>query len=141
MRAFISALFVVLLAGCAADGPEDDRRPPGGPSRASVEELRAYIDYVRPEAVGHVRFKEPLRWTYLNDYFAIMETRNGPHLIEMVSECKDLRAFQYYIDMADVRNTRGVLRAHDTIRHCRIKNLYKLPDIDAVEAKDDDASD
>ena len=126
-----------MLFGCAAGEEKEDKRPPGGEGRASVEELRVYVDEVKPEAVRTVRFKEPLRWTYLNDYFLIMETRNGPHLVEMKSECKELGAFQYYIDMADQRDVRGVLRVHDTIRRCQIANFYKLPAPKVVEAVDD----
>ena len=143
MRAAIWAVFVVTLASCAStpDEPEDHERPPGGPSRASAEEMYVYIETVQPEAVSHVRFKLPLRWKYLNDYFVIMETRDGPHLVEMESECRDLRPDFYNIDMVDVRAVRGVIRVHDTIRRCRIKTFYKLPEVDAVETPDDDAPD
>ncbi len=144
MRAFSWALFVVLLMGCAGpqDRPEDDEKPPGGPGRASAEELREYLDKVQPEAVHVVRFREPLRWKAVNDYFAIMETRDGPHLVELSWECKDLGSNQMFGDMADRRETRGILRARiDTLRGCRIENFSKLPEAGAVEVKDDDASD
>ena len=61
MRTFIRALFVVLLAGCASDKPEDDRRPPGGPGRPSAEAVREYIDKVKPAAAHMVYYKRPLR--------------------------------------------------------------------------------
>ncbi len=142
MRAFNWTLFVVLLMGCASDKPEEDRRPPGGPGRASAEELREYLDKVQPEAVHVVRFKEPLRWKAINYYFAIMETRDGPHLVELSWECKDVGSNQIFSDMADRREKRGILRARvDTLRGCRIENFYKLPETGAVELKDDDASD
>ncbi len=134
MNAFNWTLFVVLLMGCASDKPEEDRRPPGGPGRASAEELREYIDKVQPEPVFVVYYKEPLRWKAINDYFAIMDTRDGPHLIEMSWECKDLRNQSVYVDMADRRAKRSILRAKvDTLRGCRIENFYKLPEVERVE--------
>ena len=81
-----------------------------------------------------VRYQEPLRWTYINDYFAILEARNGTHLIELAWECKDLNSSQIYADMADRRSKNGILRARvDSLRGCRIKSFYKLPEVDAVE--------
>lgn len=86
-----------------------------------------------------VRYEEPLRWTYINDYFAILETRNGPHLIELAWECKDLNSSQIYADMADRRSKRGILRAQvDSLRGCRIKSFYKLPEFDAVETNSEE---
>ncbi len=132
------------LASCATtpDEPEEDKRPPGGPGRASAEELREYLINVQPEAVAAVRFKEPLRWKALNYYFVIMKTRDGPYLVELSWECKELRSNQIYGDMVDRREKRGILRANiDTLRGCRIKNFYKLPEVKAVQAADDDGPD
>ena len=78
----------------------------------------------------------------INYYFVIMETRDGPHLVELSWECKELGSNQIFGDMADRREKRGILRARiDTLRGCRIENFYKLPEAGAVEVKDDDASD
>lgn len=145
MKSIVAILVVALtLGGCAAFSanptePEDDiKRPPGGPGRASAEELRIYIDEVKPEKVGSLRYEEPLRWTPLNSYFAIMEARTGPHLIEMAWECKELWSTAIYDDMADRRSKRGILRAKiDTLRGCRIENFYKLPDVEAQDASED----
>ncbi|MCZ6770708.1 MAG: DUF6491 family protein [Proteobacteria bacterium] len=138
MRALTWILFVVLLMGCASGKPEEDRRPPGGPGRASAEELREYIDKVQPDAVFVVYYKEPLRWKAINNYFAILDTRDGPHLIELSWECEDLFNQTVYVDMADRREKRGILRAKvDTLRGCRIENFYKLPEVEGVEDIED----
>ena len=135
----LSGLFML---GCAAEEEKEDQRPPGGRGRASVEELRVYVDEVKPTPAYTVRFKEPLRWKYLNDYFVIMETRNGPHLVELAWECEDLRSSQIYSDMADRREKRGILRAQiDTIRGCRIESFYKLPEPKVVETEANGAID
>jgi hypothetical protein len=134
IRAASVVVLVLLLFGGAAEEETEHKRPPGGKGRASVEELRVYVDEVKPERVYTVRFKEPLRWKYLNDYFVIMESRSGPHLVELAWECKDLQG-GIYADMADRREKRGILRANiDTIRGCRIESFYKLPAPKAVEA-------
>lgn len=142
-------LFTALLAagGCsgiserpaAADGGDG---PPRAEARASAEELRLYVDEARPEPVATIRFQEPLRWTALNPFFVIVETRNGPHLVEMAWECGDLVSDQIYADMADRRSKRGILRARiDTLRGCRIANFYKLAEENAVEIDDINGND
>ncbi len=121
-----------LMLGCATQ--EDPRRPPGGAGRASAEDLREYLDKVQPEPVYSIRYREPLRWKALNNYFATVETLDGPHLVELSWECNDLTKNQIYGDMADRRRTRGLLRARaDTLRGCRIENFYKLPELKTVE--------
>lgn len=123
------------LSACGAitpkqSEPEDDmQRPPGGMGVASAEELRVYVEEMQPEAVASIRFEEPFRWRGLNSFYAITEARDGPHLIEMSWECKELMSKDLYIDMADVRTRRGILRARiDTLRGCKIENFYKLPE-------------
>jgi hypothetical protein len=67
----------------------------------------------------------------------MVETLDGPHLVELSWECKDLTRNQIYGDMADRRNTRGLLRARaDTLRGCRIESFYKLPEAKAVDIGD-----
>lgn len=130
-KATLTLLAVLgLLFGCTT---QDERQPPTQKTKTSAEGLRDYIEHFQPKAVRSVLFREPLKWTYLNDYFVLLEGRNGPHLVEMVSECKDLHPSRLNIDMTDVRANRGVLRVHDTIRRCRIKMFYKLPEAKAVE--------
>jgi hypothetical protein len=143
-KSSILVVMMAMVAGMAAACAGPDSRevppgtPPGGPSRAHEEELREYILAEQPELKSVVRFKEPLRWKYLNDYFVIMETREGPHLVELAWECKELRSHQIYNDMADRREKRGILRTNiDTIRGCRIENFYKLPASNAVEATEE----
>jgi len=134
-RALTLLAVMGLLFGCATQ--EDSRSPPGGKGRASEEEIREYLDNVQPEPAYSIRYREPLRWRALNNYFAMVETLDGPHLVEMSWECKDLASNQIYGDMADRRNTRGILRARaDTLRGCRIESFYKLPESKAVETGD-----
>jgi len=150
----VRAAMLVLLAsatliGVAACGGFSERPatvvddgPPGGRGVSSAAELRVYLDDVRPESVATIRFEEPMRWRGLNPFFAIVETRYGPHLIEMSWECGDLVSNQFYADMADRRSKRGILRAKvDTLRGCRIENFYKLPEESAVETEEDDSND
>ena len=142
-RIFTSLVGAALVSLGACSGlsrPTEapDTGPPGGRGVSSAEELRVYVDEVKPEPVPTIRYEEPLRWKALNSFFAIAETRNGPHLIEMSWECDDLHSNQIYADMADRRSKRGILRAKiDTLRGCRIENFYKLPEVEAVEREDD----
>ena len=134
-------LMGIFLSACGSmspksSEPEDDmQQPPGAKGMASAEELRIYIEQMKPEAVANIRFEEPLRWRGLNPFYAITEARNGPHLIEMSWECNELMSKDLYVDMADIRTQRGVLRARiDTLRGCKINNFYKLPESEPTPA-------
>ena len=130
----MTLLFASMGAMLGCTTLEDPRRPPGGAGEASAEELREYLDKVQPEPIYSIRFREPLRWRALNNYFAAVETLDGPYLVELSWECKDLTRTQIYADMADRRNTRGILRARaDTLRGCRIESVSKLPGAKEVE--------
>ena len=123
-RLAAASLTLTLLAACADTPTAGERR---AAMDASIEEVREFIKHMKPRPIGHVRFRPPLRWQYLNDYFVIVDGRNGRHLVEMDVLCNDLGSASIYPDMADVRDTRGLLRAqHDSIRGCRIKEIYKL---------------
>ena len=120
---------MTVLFGCAAqeENPQSAREL----SRESEKEVREYVEKAKLVTVSHIRLRDSLEWAYLNDYFVTTEANDGDHLIEMTTECADLRARIIYNDMVDQRRRSLSLRAGlDTIRGCRIKTIYKLPEID-----------
>jgi hypothetical protein len=134
-NAMVVLVLACLVAACADTETVSERR---AAMDASIEEVREYIKNVKPRATGHVRYREPLRWQYLNDYFVIVEGRDGRYLVEMDVLCNDLGSASIYADMADVRDTRGLLRArHNSIRGCRIREIYKLPEDDKATRSDE----
>ena len=119
------------LAGCATNEAQQKR-----PLDASIEEARVYVESVRPEKVPFVRYKEPLRYNYLNDQFVLLEGRGGVFLIEFRRICRPLSSGSLGPDMADQRSRRGQLQAKkDTIRGCLIEEIYRLPEAEEQTAE------
>jgi len=120
---------MTVLFGCAPQ--EENQQSARELSRESEKDVRLYLEKAMLEEVAFIRFRKSLQWKYLNDYFVTAEAYDGDHLIEMNTECADLRADTFYIDMADRRSRSSLVRAGlDTIRGCRIKTIYKLPEVD-----------
>ena len=132
-------LCMTALFGCASqDGNQQGAREL---SRESEKDVRLYLDKAMLDEVPFIRFRDSLQWKYLNDYFVTAEAYDGDHLIEMITECADLRADTFYIDMADQRSRSSHVRAGlDTIRGCRIKTIYKLPEVDGSPEPTRDAN-
>lgn len=132
MNARISLLLcMTVLLGCASQ--EENRQSAREVSRESEKDVRLYLDNAMLAEVPYIRFRDSPHWKYLNDYFVTVEAIGGDHLIEMITECAELRAKIFYYDMADQRSKRDIIRARrDTIRGCRIKTIYVIPEIDGL---------
>ncbi len=115
---------MTVLFGCASQ--KENRNDAREISRESENEVRTYLDEALLGEVPYIRFRNSLQWKYLNDYFVTAEANDGDHLIEMNTECAELRARTIYYDMADTRfRIDFILADLDTIRGCRIKTIYK----------------
>ena len=96
--------------------------------QASIDETYVYIEANQLEPLSHLRYQDPFKYSYHNDRFVTIETNAGPFLVEMRHACPDLGSRDVYSDMADIRANNNMLRIGiDTIRGCRIENIYKLP--------------
>ena len=130
---------MTVLCGCASQ--EENQQSARELSRESEKEMREYLDKTKLVEVPYIRFKDSPEWKYVNDYFVTAEAYDGDHLIEMSTECADLRARTFYTDMADRRRRKEVLQTGlDTIRGCRIKTIYKLPEVDGSPEPTRDAN-
>jgi len=130
-------LCMAVLFGCASQ--EENQQSARELSRESEGEVREYLDKAKLEEVSFVRFRDSPEWEYLNGYFVMAEAYDGVHLIKMSRECADLRATSIYYDMADRRSQKELLRAGlDTIRACRIKTIYVLPEVDGLPKSSSD---
>ena len=122
------------LAGCSLfeqETLEFDELPP------KVQETRIYLQTVQPEKVFSVSYTEPLRYEVINVMYVLMEGQGGRYLLELENICRPLNSRDIFADMADRRSIRGRIRAGiDTIRGCRIENIYKLPPVDETTGPD-----
>ncbi len=122
MRKIARTMLMLPLAACAVDDAAQRVDP-------SIEETRVYLQSVRPDTVSYIRYMEPLRYDVVNRMYVTIETQTGLYLVEMTRICRALTFDAASSDTADERRMRGRLRAGvDTIRGCRIKAIYKLPE-------------
>ncbi|MDJ0938194.1 MAG: hypothetical protein QNJ00_00390 [Woeseiaceae bacterium] len=123
-----------LLSGCALFEQEQlefDELPP------KVQETKIYLQTVQPEKVFSLSYIEPLRYEVINVMYVLMESQGDRYLLELETICRPLRSPDIFADMADRRSIRGRIRAGiDTIRGCRIENIYKLPPLDETPGRD-----
>ena len=130
LPAAIGALLAAGLPACAT-APDAAKEEPD----PAVEETYVYLDTVKPETVLSVRFTEPLRYDVVNVRFVYLDIDSGRYLVEMERDCRYLKSNAIFTDMADRRSMRGRLRANiDTIRGCRIENIYELPPLPETPA-------
>jgi hypothetical protein len=136
MKTLGPLLLVMLCAACASiekqeavyEADKEDRM-------AAIAETRAYVDAANLETVNSVRYRQPLKWDYLNNQYVTLDTTTGKHLIEVRRYCPDLSNNDRNAVYADSRsgivsNQAGELKVlRDTIRGCQISAIYKLPDV------------
>ncbi len=140
MRAAV-LLVSVILAACATS--EEEERPAltssAARQQALVDETRAYIQSTNLEQHTAIRYIGKFSIVSANQRFAVIEARSTRYLIETEIDCPRLPLAGATDDSIDVRMRRNMLRAgYDTIRGCRIKAIYELPDPPAETREPED---
>ena len=72
-------------------------------------------------------------WESLNDYYLLYHNRRGEYLVEFASRCWDLNT-NHVVPDTRWDSTRIEAR-YDTIRGCRIGNIYKLKEEEVAELR------
>lgn len=140
MRAAVLLASAVLVA--CATGEEEER--PALTSRqarqqALVDETHAYIQSANLEQHTAIRYIGKFSIVSANQRFAVIEARSTRYLIETEIDCPRLPLAGATDDSIDVRMRRNMLRAgYDTIRGCRIKAIYELPEPPAETREPED---
>lgn len=129
MRAVL-LLVTAIVAGCATG--EEEERPPltsrEAREQALVEETQAYLRAANLEPITAIRYVGKFNIVTANRRFAVIEARSKRYLLETEIDCPRLPLAGATDDSIDVRVRRNMLRAgYDTIRGCRIKAIYELP--------------
>jgi hypothetical protein len=115
-----------LLAGCGSV-------PPVAPG---VEAIRDFIAVAGIEAIDRMRATPRLDFGYVNDYFVSASDGSRHYLVEFRSRCVNLRRPIVSPSMYDHRRDARYIRASwDTIRGCRIENIYPVPEAVLAEAQ------
>ncbi len=119
---------LVLLAGCAS-------QPQGVPE---IDESDAIDDFVAINELDKVRTARTANsfdYEYLTDRYVVVTTRKSYYLLQMYGRCPGLTDATADVQ-PDIRYEAKALRPGvDTIRGCRIKNIYQIDEAQALELK------
>ena len=114
-------LLPALLAACATTTPELDKQ--------AVDD---FIEVRQLPEADFVRTSNNDTWRDLNDYQILYTAREGKYLVVFVRICRELSDDRFITP--DIRRDGNRVSARfDTIRGCRIANIYELTEADALE--------
>ena len=124
----MSLLFAtVLLAACAA---QDEKQAMSTQDEAQA--VRDFIDVRGLEELDKMPTAGSDSWKTIGDRFLIYEGRRAAYLVEFNRSCYELEDNTRIV--ADYRWDPNNIRSRfDTIRGCRIKQIYALTEGEAIE--------
>lgn len=98
-------------------------------------ELQAVRDYVEVGELGQadrIRTHGSDRWSPATNYYALYKSRDGWYLLEFTRNCREMTDNTRV--MPDRRYDHNVMRRGiDTLRGCRIRQMYSLTEAQAQE--------
>ena len=112
----------LVLGACATARPQIDK-----------EAVEDFVSVRGLEQVDRIRTGTSEGYYELNEHFVIYQTHRGDYLFEFARRCWELGEQRVTPDERWDNNT---IRARfDTLRGCRIANIYSLTETDAEELK------
>lgn len=122
MRITCLLAMALFLAACVTARPQIDK-----------EAVEDFVSVRGLEQVDRIRTDTSEGYYELNEYFVIYQTRRGDYLFEFARRCWELDDRRVTPDERWDHNT---IRARfDTLRGCRIANIYGLTEAEAEELK------
>ena len=122
MKQIALVIALVAMSACATTQPEVDK--------ASVEDFIAVRELPQ---LDRIRTDSTDGWYELNNYYVIYQTRRGDYLFQFSRRCWELDDQRV---TPDKRWDAKTIRARfDTLRGCRIDNIYGLTETDSEELK------
>ena len=122
MRKTLLLAALVMLSGCVTTQPEVDK--------ASVDDFVAVREL--PE-LDKIRTDSTDGWYELNNHYVIYQTRRGDYLFKFARRCWELDEQRVTADKRWDANT--IRSRFDTLRGCRIEQIYGLTETDVTELK------
>jgi hypothetical protein len=118
----LSTILVVVACSSTTTQPQE------------IEAVRDYVVATELEEVSEIRLREQMSYTYVNDRYVTIPTRQGDYLVEFQRDCWELRRNDFTPEMVDRRDNQNILRArYDTIRGCRIAKIYEVTEAQRKE--------
>lgn len=128
MNARFAPLMLALTLALTACAANEERR----------QQVEAVDDFVKVNELESARSialrnRESYDHEMLGDEYALVETRGGWHLVRFTMRCT---SFYDNRPDPDIRRNAGMLAAgEDTIRGCRIKDIYPIDEAQAEELR------
>lgn len=119
---------LVLLAGCAS-------QPQGVPE---IDESSAVDDFVvinGLDAVDIARTTSGFDYEFLTDRYVVVKTRKSYYLAQLFGRCPELMDLTTDVQPDYRYDARAIRPDVDTIRGCRIKNIYEIDETQVQELK------
>ncbi len=118
-----TALLLILLSGCATP-----------PASTADDPITDFVVVSGLEPLDVVRFRDQFNTRPLADHYALLQAREDHYLVEFRHRCHEL--YENRLPPPDIRHDRNALRAgEDTIRGCRIDQIFQLDESQAQELK------
>lgn len=115
-------VMAALLAACATSKPQLDKQ--------AVDDFVAVRGL---ESVDSMRTDSFDNWTDINEHYLIYSTRQGEYLVRFARACWEIRD---NVVVPDRRwDTSRIQARFDTIRGCRIAEIFALKEADAIELR------
>ncbi len=119
---------LVLLAGCAS-------QTQGVPEIDDSDAVDDFVAINELEKVDAARTTNSFDYGYLTDRYVVVTTRRSYYLVQLYGRCPELTDVNADVQ-PDIRYEAKALRPGvDTIRGCRIKNIYEIDEAQAQELK------
>ena len=120
MKAATFLASATILAGCAA--PEVSQHD---------QAIEDYVIVGELQPADSVRTQTRDSYVRLTDYYAIYRAREGDYLLHFDRRCKELQDITRVTP--DVRRDNRLRAGFDTLRGCRISEIYAMDEAQAAE--------
>lgn len=118
------ALVLAFVSACASQAPQDQS-----------DAVDDFVEVNALEDVAVARTVNRFDYDYLSERYVVVETRRKHYLVEFYGRCRELA-----IDDMDIQpdfryDAKAIRAGEDTIRGCRIKSIYEIDKVQAMELK------
>ena len=120
MRGALLIIGAALFAACAST-PNIDK-----------EAVEDFILAANPEKVESIRTDSYDSFKHLNEWYVVYKARRGSYLLEFARRCFELNTNRI---TADKRWDENMRAGQDTLRGCRIEEIYAISEEQAEELK------
>ncbi len=96
------------------------------PSYAKVEELIASEEL---QSIDKITVLQPIRVSYVNDHFGLLEARNDQYLVRFPRVCRKLQAHSVFrLQPLETRGSLTLRAPFDKINNCDVSQFFLLDD-------------